>query len=185
MLIFESVVKHFARRHALGPLSLRVAAKSVVAVTGPPGAGKTTLVRIALGLVSPDAGIVIVGGVAPPPGDTLWQQSRFIAQDETLRNFVLNEPRGGVFRHVNLLVPARDPRARMGWIIMEPADTPPTSGRVAGGVAAPSSSRSARRSAWPRLSHNSRTTSPAASRPDSSARRAATSPPRNCWPVVG
>jgi proline racemase len=40
----------------------------------------------------------------------------------------LNEPRGGVFRHVNLLVPARDPRARMGWIIMEPADTPPMSG---------------------------------------------------------
>lgn len=64
MLIFESVVKHFERRHALGPLSLRVAEKSVVAVTGPPGAGKSTLVRIALGLVSPDAGIVIVGGVA-------------------------------------------------------------------------------------------------------------------------
>ena len=40
----------------------------------------------------------------------------------------MNEPRGGVFRHVNLLVPARDPRAQMGWIIMEPADTPPMSG---------------------------------------------------------
>jgi hypothetical protein len=73
-------------------------------------------------------GDVIVGGVAPPPGDTIWQQSRFIAQDETLRNFVLNEPRGGVFRHDNLLVPPKDPRARMGWIVMEPADTPPMSG---------------------------------------------------------
>jgi proline racemase len=75
-----------------------------------------------------EVGDVIVGGVAPPPGDTLWQQSRFIAQDETLRNFVLNEPRGGVFRHVNLLVPPKDPRARTGWIVMEPADTPPMSG---------------------------------------------------------
>ncbi len=75
-----------------------------------------------------EVGDVIVGGVAPPPGDTLWEQSRFIARDETLRNFVLNEPRGGVFRHVNLLVPPKDPRARMGWIIMEPADTPPMSG---------------------------------------------------------
>ena len=75
-----------------------------------------------------EVGDVIVGGMAPPPGDTLWQQSRFIAQDETLRNFVLNEPRGGVFRHVNLLVPPKDPRAQMGWIIMEPADTPPMSG---------------------------------------------------------
>ena len=75
-----------------------------------------------------EVGDVVVGGVAPPPGETLWQQSRWIARDETLRNFVLNEPRGGVFRHVNLLVPPKDPRAQMGWIIMEPADTPPMSG---------------------------------------------------------
>lgn len=75
-----------------------------------------------------EVGDVIVGGVAPPPGGTLWEQSRFIARDETLRNFVLNEPRGGVFRHVNLLVPPKNPRAAMGWIIMEPADTPPMSG---------------------------------------------------------
>ena len=75
-----------------------------------------------------EVGDVIVGGVLPPPGDTLWAQSRFIAKDETLRNFVLNEPRGGVFRHINLLVPPKDPRAQMGFIIMEPADTPPMSG---------------------------------------------------------
>ena len=75
-----------------------------------------------------EVGDVIVGGVLPPPGDTVWEQSRFIARDEGLRNFMLNEPRGGVFRHVNLLVPPKDPRAQMGWIIMEPADTPPMSG---------------------------------------------------------
>ena len=75
-----------------------------------------------------EVGDVIVGGVPPPPGETLWEQSRWIAQDEVLRNFVLNEPRGGVFRHVNLLVPPKDPRAVMGWIIMEPEDTPPMSG---------------------------------------------------------
>ncbi|WP_110649141.1 trans-3-hydroxy-L-proline dehydratase [Salinicola peritrichatus] len=75
-----------------------------------------------------EVGDVIVGGVAPPPGETLWAQSRWIANDETLRNFMLNEPRGGVFRHVNLLVPPKDPRAQMGWIIMEPEDTPPMSG---------------------------------------------------------
>jgi proline racemase len=75
-----------------------------------------------------EVGDVIVDGVAPPPGDSVWEQSRFIARDETLRNFMLNEPRGGVFRHVNLLVPAKNPKAQMGWIIMEPADTPPMSG---------------------------------------------------------
>ena len=75
-----------------------------------------------------EVGDVIVGGVAPPPGATIWEQSRFIAADKTLRNFVLNEPRGGVFRHVNLLVPPKHPEAQMGFIIMEPEDTPPMSG---------------------------------------------------------
>ena len=75
-----------------------------------------------------EVGDVIVGGVAPPPGDTLWAQSRWIARDGRLRNFMLNEPRGGVFRHVNLLVPPKDPAADAGFIIMEPEDTPPMSG---------------------------------------------------------
>ncbi|MDA0961653.1 MAG: proline racemase family protein [Proteobacteria bacterium] len=75
-----------------------------------------------------EVGDVIVGGVRPPPGDTIWDQSRWIARDETLRNFVLKEPRGGVFRHVNLLVPPKCPEADAAFIIMEPADTPPMSG---------------------------------------------------------
>ena len=75
-----------------------------------------------------EVGDVIVGGVAPPPGDTIWEQSRWIARDGRLRNFVLNEPRGGVFRHVNLLVPPKHPDANAAFIIMEPEDTPPMSG---------------------------------------------------------
>lgn len=75
-----------------------------------------------------EVGDVIVGGVLPPPGATLWEQSRWIAKDQTLRNFVLNEPRGGVFRHVNLLVPPKNPAADAAFIIMEPEDTPPMSG---------------------------------------------------------
>lgn len=75
-----------------------------------------------------EVGDVIVGGVPPPPGDTIWDQSRWIARDQTLRNFMLNEPRGGVFRHVNLLVPPIHPSADAAWIIMEPEDTPPMSG---------------------------------------------------------
>ena len=75
-----------------------------------------------------EVGDVIVGGVAPPPGETIWEQSRWIAGDQKLRKFLLNEPRGGVFRHFNLLVPPKDPAAQMGWIIMEPEDTPPMSG---------------------------------------------------------
>jgi len=75
-----------------------------------------------------EVGNVIVGGVAPPPGDTLWQQARWIEADQGLRNLVLNEPRGGVFKHINLLVPAKNPAAQFGFIIMEPEHTPPMSG---------------------------------------------------------
>lgn len=75
-----------------------------------------------------EVGDVIVGGVQPPPGDTVWAQSRYIADDQDLRRFLLNEPRGGVFRHVNLLVPPKHPDADVAWIIMEPEDTPPMSG---------------------------------------------------------
>lgn len=75
-----------------------------------------------------EVGDVIVGGVAVPPGESLWQKSRWIARDNHLRNFMLNEPRGGVFRHVNLLLPPVNPAADAAWIIMEPEDTPPMSG---------------------------------------------------------
>ena len=75
-----------------------------------------------------EVGDVIVGGVAPPPGDTLWEQRCFIEQDDALRRFVLNEPRGGVFRHVKSPGAPEKSTGQMGWIIMEPADTPPMSG---------------------------------------------------------
>ncbi|RMD93611.1 MAG: hypothetical protein D6811_04560 [Alphaproteobacteria bacterium] len=86
------------------------------------------LVHVVSAHAEGEVGDVIVGGLAPPPGETLWQMNRHIARDGALRDFLLNEPRGGVFRHVNLLVPPRDPRADAAFIIMEPEDTPPMSG---------------------------------------------------------
>jgi len=93
-----------------------------------PRAGDKSTVHVVHCHAEGEVGDVIVGGVAPPPGETLWEQSRWIARDQRLRNFMLNEPRGGVFRHANLLVPPRSPAAQIGFIIMEPADTPPMSG---------------------------------------------------------
>ena len=86
------------------------------------------LIRVVECHAEGEVGDVIVDGVAPPPGETLWEQSRWIANDETLRRYVLNEPRGGVFRHCNLLVPPKHPDADAAFIIMEPMDTPPMSG---------------------------------------------------------
>ena len=75
-----------------------------------------------------EVGNVIVGGIAAPKGESLWQKARWIDQDQKLRQFVLNEPRGGVFKHINLLVPAQNPKAQQGFIVMEPEHTPPMSG---------------------------------------------------------
>ena len=75
-----------------------------------------------------EVGDVIIGGVPPPPGDTVWEQSKWILSNGLLRNFLLNEPRGGVFRHINLLVPPKDPKADAAFIIMEPEFNPPMSG---------------------------------------------------------
>ena len=75
-----------------------------------------------------EVGNVIIGGVEIPPGNTIWDQSRWIHEDQSLRQFVLNEPRGGVFKHINLLVPPKNPKAVQGFIVMEPEHTPPMSG---------------------------------------------------------
>ena len=75
-----------------------------------------------------EVGNVIIEGVEIPPGNTIWEQSRWIHEDQSLRQFVLNEPRGGVFKHINLLVPAKNPKAVQGFIVMEPEHTPPMSG---------------------------------------------------------
>ena len=87
-----------------------------------------TQIRIVECHAEGEVGDVIVGGVTPPPGETVWEQSRFVAEEGTLRSFVLNEPRGGVFRHVNLVVPPKTEGADAAFIIMEPEDTPPMSG---------------------------------------------------------
>ena len=51
-----------------------------------------------------------------------------LLKDQTWRNFFLNEPRGGVFKHCNIIVKPSDPKAEAGFIIMEPEDNPPMSG---------------------------------------------------------
>lgn len=76
-----------------------------------------------------EVGRVVTGGVLPPPGDTLFEQREYLrTQDDGLRKFLLYEPRGGAFCHVNLIVPPKDPRAQAGFIIMEATDYPPMSG---------------------------------------------------------
>jgi len=77
---------------------------------------------------SGEIGDVIVSGVDKPHGDTILEQSNYLFINKKLRNIVLHEPRGGVFKHVNLIVPSINKKAEIGFIIMEPEDNPPMSG---------------------------------------------------------
>ena len=75
-----------------------------------------------------EIGDVIVSGDIKLEGQTIFEQSKYLFENKKLRNFILNEPRGGVFKHCNLIVTPLDKKASAGFIIMEPEDNPPMSG---------------------------------------------------------
>ncbi|MBV9559479.1 MAG: proline racemase family protein [Bradyrhizobium sp.] len=72
---------------------------------------------------------VIVGGVLDVPGRTVFEKMRCLqAKHDWLRLFLLQEPRGRVSQCVNLVVPAADERADVGFIIIESDYYVPMSG---------------------------------------------------------
>ena len=63
---------------------------------------------------------VITGGVPITPGDSVYEQMKWMEKyDDQLRKLMLREPRGYPAVCCNMVVPAKDPRAAMGYIIME------------------------------------------------------------------
>ena len=61
-LVVEGLTKRFGRVTAVSQLRLVAPAGSVLGLVGPNGSGKTTALRMVLGLIRPDAGSVTVGG---------------------------------------------------------------------------------------------------------------------------
>jgi proline racemase len=75
-----------------------------------------------------EVGNVVVGGVLPPPGDTVFERMQALRADDSLRRLLLREPRGSVAVHANLVVPSSRPDCAAGFIIMEPTEYPAMSG---------------------------------------------------------
>ena len=76
-----------------------------------------------------EVGDVITGGVLPPPGVTMMDKRNAFARDhDDIRQLLIQEPRGSVARHVNLIVPSTRADCAAGAIIMEPTEYPPMSG---------------------------------------------------------
>ena len=66
---FENVTLEYGRRRIWTDLSLAVAPGSFIAILGPNGSGKTSLLRAILGLVAPTSGHIDVLGRPPRRGD--------------------------------------------------------------------------------------------------------------------
>src|SRR5256885_8088078 len=75
-----------------------------------------------------EVGNVVVGGVLPPPGSTVFEQMQALRADDSLRRFLLREPRGSVAVHANLIVPSTRDDCAAGSIIREPTEYPAMSG---------------------------------------------------------
>jgi proline racemase len=75
-----------------------------------------------------EIGNVVVGGVLPPPGETVFEEMQALARDDSLRRLLIREPRGSVAVHANLIVPPTRTDCDAGYIIMEPTEYPAMSG---------------------------------------------------------
>jgi NitT/TauT family transport system ATP-binding protein len=84
-IAFSNIAKSFARPHSdrlevvLRDFNLSIQAGELVALVGPSGVGKTTLLHIAAGLEAPDAGQVSAGSLASPVRlGMVFQQPRLL-----------------------------------------------------------------------------------------------------------
>ena len=68
-----------------------------------------------------EIGRVITGGVLDIPGSTVADKMEYMNNvDDSLRRFLCSEPRSGPAGSFCLLVPARDPSADVGFIVLQP-----------------------------------------------------------------
>jgi proline racemase len=76
-----------------------------------------------------EPGRVIIEGVGDVPGATMFDKMRHLATcHDDLRRRMLREPRGYPAANCNLVLPATDPVAAAGFVIMEQVEYPPMSG---------------------------------------------------------
>lgn len=92
MISFERVTKRYGSTMAVDDFSCRFETGQTHVLLGSSGCGKTTLLRLALGMVSPDAGEVLVDGrqLTPQSRPALIGQMGYVVQE------------GGLFPHLSV-----------------------------------------------------------------------------------
>jgi proline racemase len=75
-----------------------------------------------------EVGNVVVAGVEPPAGSTVFEQMQAIRADDSIRRLLLREPRGSVAVHTSIVLPPLREDCAFGYVIMEPTEYPAMSG---------------------------------------------------------
>ena len=75
-----------------------------------------------------EVGNVVVAGIEPPAGATVYEQMEAIRADDSIRHLLLREPRGSVAVHTNIVLPSLRDDCAFGYVIMEPTEYPAMSG---------------------------------------------------------
>jgi Cu-processing system ATP-binding protein len=74
MIELKNVSKRFGKLQVLRDVSLQCAAGECIALIGPNGCGKTTMIKSILGMTLPDSGEILFGG-EPVAGQTRYRES--------------------------------------------------------------------------------------------------------------
>jgi ABC-type multidrug transport system fused ATPase/permease subunit len=81
-----------ADRPAVVNVSLKIPVGSSVAIVGPSGAGKTTIVDVLLGVLNPDSGSVEISGLPPLKAVAKWPGAvAYVPQDVVISNGTVRE----------------------------------------------------------------------------------------------
>jgi osmoprotectant transport system ATP-binding protein len=100
MIHLEGIEKSYGPVHALGPISLHIPAAQTTVLLGQSGCGKSTILRLIIGLVSADAGTIRF---------TMPEMSADLLERRRRIGYVIQE--GGLFPHLtarqNVVLPAR------------------------------------------------------------------------------
>lgn len=105
MLELRGVSKVYGGRTALYPLDLALPEGRTAALIGPSGGGKSTLLRLLIGLVEPDRGEVLIGGqrLTRATAGALRQRMGYVIQE------------GGLFPHLTALDNVALLARHLGW----------------------------------------------------------------------